>query len=207
MSKMDKRYLHHIWPRIRSFRPWYFLVLALISSVVCVFALRANNERMVQLRDAVYQADRDDGNVQEALKNLQDYVFAHMNTDLAAGPNAVHPPIQLKYTYDRLVTAQNAKVQAINSHLYTDAQTYCQALIPIGFSGRYRESCINSYVTTHGVKAQPIPKELYEFDFTAAKWSPDLAGWSIVATILFLLFALGFWLSDGLVRRELKRHE
>lgn len=204
---MDKRYLHHLWTQFRRIRPWYFLVLALISGMVCVFALRANNEHMVQLRDAVYAADKDNGNVNGALTNLRNYVYAHMNTDLAAGPNAVHPPIQLKYTYDRLVSAQNTKVQAINSHLYTDAQAYCQAEIPIGFSGRYREACINSYVTTHGAKAQPIPKELYEFDFVAAKWSPDLAGWSMVATILFSLVALGFWLSDGIIRRELKHHD
>jgi hypothetical protein len=206
MSRMDKKRLHHFWTEFRRVRPWYFLVLALISGVVCIFALRANNEHMVTLRDAVYQADKDNGNVNQALTNLRNYVVAHMNTDLAAGPNAVHPPIQLKYTYDRLVAADTARVQAANAHLYTDAQTYCQAKIPTGFSGRYRESCINSYVTTHGAKAQMVPKNLYEFDFVAAKWSPDLAGWSLAATILLLLIALAFWLGDGHVKRTLKRH-
>ncbi len=201
---MNKRQLHHFWTWFRRIQPRYFLALAIVSAVVCVFALRANNEHMIQLRNAVYTADQSNGNVAQALENLQKYIYGHMNTDLAAGPNAVHPPIQLKYTYDRLVVADNVRVQTANAHLYTDAQTYCQELIPTGFSGRYRESCINQYVTTHGAKPATIPKNVYEFDFVAPKWSPDLAGWSLVATILLLLFGVGFWAADGIIRRELK---
>ena len=203
---MDKRRLHHFWTELRPVRPQYFLALAVVSGLVCVFALRANNEHMIQLRDEVYQADKDNGNVEQALKNLQQYVYGHMNTDLAAGPDAVHPPIQLKYTYDRLVAAGNARVQAANVNLYTEAQSYCQALIPTGFSGRYRESCINQYVTTHGTKVQPIPKNLYEFDFVAPKWSPDLAGWSLVMTILLVLFGVSFWALEDYIYRRLKWH-
>ncbi len=203
---MNKRRLHHLWTEIRGVRPWYFLMLALVSGVICIFALRSNNEHMIKLRDAVYTADKNNGNVQQALQNLRDYVYSHMNTDLAAGPNAVHPPIQLKYTYDRYVNAQNEQVQAVNSHLYTDAQSYCQQLIPTGFSGRYREACINQYVTTHGAKPVSVPKNLYEFDFVSSKWSPDLAGWSMVSTALFLLLALAFWVADGFIKRDLKRH-
>jgi hypothetical protein len=202
---MNKRRLHHFWTEVRPIRPWYFLVLAVVSGVVCVSGLRANNEHMIRLRDAVYQADKSNGDVENALQTLRGYVYAHMNTDLAAGPNAVHPPIQLKYTYDRLVAAESARVQAVNSRLYPDAQAYCQALIPTGFSGRYRESCIAQYVTTHGVTAQPIQKSLYEFDFAAAEWSPDLAGWSLVATVLFVLLALAFWLADDFIRLLLRR--
>jgi len=203
---MDKRQLHHFWTEVRPVRPQYFLAAAVVSGIVCVFSLRANNEHMIQLRDDVYAADKNNGNVEQALKNLQAYVYAHMNTDLAAGPNAVHPPIQLKYTYDRLVAAENARVQAANAHLYTNAQSYCQTLIPTGFSGRYREACINQYVTARGAKAQPIPKNLYEFDFVAPKWSPDLAGWSMALTIFFLLAGLCLWAADDFIGRRLKRH-
>lgn len=203
---VDKRHLHHLWTKIRPIRPWYFVVLAIISGIVCVFALRSNNEHMITLRNAVYTADKNNGNVEQALQNLRKYVYGHMNTDLAAGPNAVHPPIQLKYTYDRLVQAASQQVETSNSHLYTDAQAYCQALIPTGFSGRYRESCINQYVTTHGASAQQIPKNLYEFDFVSPKWSPDVAGWSLIATVVFMLAALGFWTVDDYMRRNLKRH-
>src|SRR5262249_26097180 len=105
-TQMNKRRLHHFWTRFRAIKPWYFLILAIISTTVCVMSLRANNQHMIQLRDALYAADRDNTNVQQALNNLQSYVTAHMNTNLSTGPNSPYPPIQLKYTYERLVAAQ-----------------------------------------------------------------------------------------------------
>ncbi|MGH7195936.1 MAG: hypothetical protein ACREGA_04125, partial [Candidatus Saccharimonadales bacterium] len=66
--------------RIRGWRPWYFLILALVWAVVAIFALRANNLHMVSLRSAVYTADKNNANVELALKNLQSYVTTHMNT-------------------------------------------------------------------------------------------------------------------------------
>lgn len=161
---------------------------------------------MVSLRNAVYQADQSNGDVEAALRNLRVYVYGHMNTDLASGPNAVHPPIQLKYMYDRLVAAENQRVNAANATIYPAAQSYCEATIPNGFSGRYRIACIDNYVSTHGTTAQTIPKNLYEFDFMSPRWSPDLAGWSLILTVLLAVTGLGFWATDKLLNRQLKRH-
>lgn len=193
---MDKRRAYHAWKQWRRIKPWYFLALALISGVICIFALRANNIRMIELRQAVYQADKDNGDVEGALRSLREHVYGHMNTDLAAGSN-VRPPIQLKYTYERLLAARNAGSAANNSDIYNQAQQYCEKAIPTGFSGSYRLSCIQTFVKEHGLKtSEPIPKNLYQFDFVSPAWSPDLAGWSLLASILFLL---GFIVS-GLMR-------
>src|SRR5262249_55013158 len=117
----------------------------------------------------------------------------------------VHPPIQLKYTYDRLVQTQKDQASVANSQLYTQAQAICQQQIPQGFSGRGRVPCIDDYVTSHGVKEQPIPASLYQFDFVSPHWSPDLAGWSLVATICFsMLFGLHYSLVR-LTRRQLRK--
>ena len=102
---MNTRRLHHIWTKVRQVSPWYFLALAIVSTIVCLFALRANNEHMIRLRNAVYTADKNNIDVQGALQKLQAYVTTHMNTNLSAGQGAVYPPIQLKYTYDSLVHA------------------------------------------------------------------------------------------------------
>jgi len=177
---------------VRAVKPWYFLAIALISSVVCIFALRANNQHMIKLRDAVYTADRNGTNVQAPLKNLQAYVTSHMNTNLSTG-TSVYPPIQLKYTYDRLTQAQADKLAQGNTQLYTDAQHYCEQQNPTGFSGRYRVPCIEQYVETHATVAQlqPVPPDLYKFSFATPAWSPDLAGWSLLATIISgLLFVI-----------------
>jgi preprotein translocase subunit SecF len=54
-------------------------------------------------------------------------------------------------------------------------------------------------VTDHGAKPANIPQGLYQFDFVSPTWSPELAGWSLVATIIFLI---GFIVS--FLRHKLK---
>jgi hypothetical protein len=148
---------------------------------------------MAKLRGQVYTADENNGDVQAALANLQSYVTAHMNTNLSGGPNAVYPPIQLKYTYDRLVQAESQDASDANETLYTAAQSYCQQLDPVDFSGHNRVPCIEQYVETHGAQLATVPAALYEFDFISPVWSPDLAGWSLVVTVLSgLLFIISF---------------
>ncbi|HUA13526.1 MAG TPA: hypothetical protein VL989_03445 [Candidatus Sulfotelmatobacter sp.] len=172
-----------------KFKPWYFLVLALISGLICVFALRANNEHMIKLRSAVYAADKSDTNVSEALQNLQAYVTRHMNTSLSTS-NGIYPPIQLKYTYQRLLDQESTTAANNNATLYTDAQNYCQATVPGAFSGRTRIPCIEQYIESH-TSLPAVPTSLYEFDFISPTWSPDLAGWSMaVAIILVVAFIL-----------------
>lgn len=174
---------HHI----RKVKLRYVLLLTLASGVLCLFALRANNEHMLKLRNAVYAADQANSGVQEALQQLQAYVTTHMNTNLATG-TSVYPPVQLKYTYDRLIQAQGAELQKQNGQLYTAAQAYCEKQNGKDFSGRNRVPCIEQYVQDHGVKVAPIEDSLYKFAFASPRWSPDLAGLSLLLTVV-LLFA------------------
>ncbi|HUB93278.1 MAG TPA: hypothetical protein VMB52_02135 [Verrucomicrobiae bacterium] len=183
---MDKGHLHHLWRVYRHAKPWYFLIAFVVCGATCLIALRHNNEEMVRLRDAVYTADQNDGNVEGALRTLRQYVYDHMNTSLSSGPNAVHPPIQLKYTYERLEQAQESQLGQGDSALYQAAQSYCDNQ---SSEGSEVISCIQQYAANHGAQLAPIPPSLYEFDFVSARWSPDLAGWSLVLT---LLSALGF---------------
>ncbi len=177
-------------------KPVYLLAAAGISLVVCVGSLRANNLTMVKLRAVVYQADRENGDVRGSLTDLQHYVTSHMNTDLTVGRTAVYPPIQLKYTYQRLLAANSAQLS--NEQVYSDAQTHCERLNSNDFSGRNRVPCIQEYVSTHGANApKTIPDSLYKFDFVSPVWSPDLAGWSAVTTILLSVLAIGL----GIVRK------
>jgi hypothetical protein len=69
------------------------------------------------------------------------------------------------------------------------------------FSGRNRVPCIEQYVQTHDTTLQPVPDALYKFSFASPRWSPDLAGWSMVLAILFgLLFIVTFGI-ERLFRR------
>ena len=186
-----------------------FLLLFVISMVLTLIALRQNNQEMVRLRAAVYEADKNDGDVEKALAELRGYVHSHMNTDLTGGGNAIRPPIQLKYTYERLVAAEQAKANAGNTQLYTEAQNYCQTQNPSSFSGGPRVPCVEEYITTHGVPASQIniPASLYKFDFVSPLWTPDLAGWSLVLTVLlFIAFVVSF-VVDRLLSARIKRQE
>lgn len=170
--------------------PWIFFAIVVASGFFAVYQLRMNNERMIELRQAVYEADKSGSDVQIPLRELQAYVTRHMNTNLQSGPNSVYPPIQLKYTYERLVQAEVDKAKNANSSVYTDAQAYCEKLNSRDFSGRNRVPCIQQYVSTHTTQGtKTIPDALYKFSFVSPRWSPDLAGWSIfIAALSFILF-------------------
>jgi hypothetical protein len=181
---MDKGHLHHLWRIYRHASPWYFVVGVLIFGTISLVSLRHNNEKMVHLRDAVYAADKNNGDVEGRLRVLRQYVYSHMNSSLTSGPNAVHPPIQLKYTYERLQQSKEQQLSAGDSVLYQAAQNYCDGQSDVGSEVI---ACIQQYAIDHGAQLAPVPPSLYEFDFVSARWSPDLAGWSLVLTVLSAL--------------------
>jgi hypothetical protein len=173
-----------------SVRMW--LALFIISSLVCIVALRHDNQQMVKLRDSVYAADKNGGNINAALNNLSDYVHSHMNTNLSDGSSGIYPPIQLQYTYQRLLESQAAKLQEANQQVYSAAQAYCRSIGQTAW-GLGTITCIQNYVVNHGVKSTAntnIPQGLYEFDFISPTWSPDLAGWSLLVSIILLIALL-----------------
>lgn len=183
LNKLMKKTAHRIAQA--TTRTWLFLFV--VSAVICVAALRNNNQTMVALRNDVYVADKNNGNVNAALNKLRAYVYSHMNTNLSSGGNNIKPPIQLKYTYQRLYDDRINQVQTANQQLYTDAENYCQSINKAYF-GTTRVPCVQNYVINHGLKQADvtIPAGLYEFDFVSPTWSPDLAGFSLLVSVILL---------------------
>lgn len=196
-----KKHLHHYWTFFRAVKPVYIAAALAVMLTISIVALRHNNQTMGRLREAVYTADKNNGDVEGALRNLREYVYNHMNTDLSAGSNAVYPPIQLKYTYEHLLDEAQAQAKQTNADVYTQAQAYCEKLYPDSFSGGPRVPCIRDYVSSHGVQLPTIPDSLYKFDFTAPTWSPDLAGWSLVVALLLALWLAARLLASVVLRR------
>jgi hypothetical protein len=183
---MHKRHLYHLLKQLYKVRAWYFVAAIIVSLAVSIAALRQNNLQAIQLRDEVIKVDQQNGDVEAALRNLRQHVYGHMNSNLAA-PGGAYPPVQLKYRYERLLAAEKERVTAANGTLYTEAQAYCERIIPEGRSLN-RIDCIQDYITQRGGSAErAIPDALYKFDFQPPLWSPDLAGWSLVITGLLIV--------------------
>lgn len=186
---------------IKETPTWVWVVLFLVSAIITTHSLRQNNFEMIQLRSAVYAADKNGQNVEGALNNLRHYVYGHMNTNLSSGGNAITPPIQLKYSYDRLVNTEQQRVNQANDKIYRQAQAYCEKTQP----GKYRQVCFQQYTDRHNVKADVVPAALYQFDFISPAWSPDLAGWSLVLSSLLGLAFIVNYLIDRLAYSKLSR--
>lgn len=200
---VNKRHLHYIHRRLEPISPWFFLALCGVFIVMSVGALRQNNIRMLELREAVYAADKTNGDTEAALRELREYVHAHMNTNLSANSNGIYPPIQLKYRYERLVAAEKNRVTRANAAIYTRAQEYCERRYPVGLSGSGRIPCIQEYVSQNGEKEKDIPDALYKFDFVSPRWSADLAGWSIILACAFGMLFIIRWGSEWWMRSQL----
>lgn len=177
-------------------KPQYFLVIAVVSGAVAIGALRHNNQQMIKLRDAVYVADKNNTDIQKPLNDLRLFVTTHMNTNLSSGPNAPYPPVQLKYTYERLVSANGQAITAANNKIYSEAQKICEQQNPNDFSGKNRVPCIEAYVKSRKAEQPPVISDsLYKFSFLSPRWSPDLAGWSLLvsfSSILLFVSALAY---------------
>jgi preprotein translocase subunit SecF len=178
------------------------VVIWAISILVFMGAYRQNNIRMIELREAVFIADKENGDVDSALRDLRQHVYGHMNTDLTGGSEiAIRPPIQLKYRYEQLVAQEKSRVEAKNESVYAEAERTCEARYPAGRLADGRVQCVQDYVSINGVVEQSIPKELYQFDFVSPRWSPDLAGWSFILMIISLALII-FRLGRKLLVRE-----
>ena len=201
---MDKKFFKKFYKNIQHINIFLLLLVSVISTVICVTSLRNNNVQALKLRDNVNMVDKENGDIEAALRELRTYVASHMNTNLSSGANAIKPPIQLKYRYERLLKAEQDRISTENAQIYTAAQAECEKQFPTGLSGSGRIPCITQYISSRGVQQNAIDASLYKFDFVSPLWSPDLAGWSlIVASVSFALFVIRFGM-ERWIRAELR---
>ncbi len=201
---MHKRTLYRLWRISRAGKTWILVLLCAVMAVATILLLRRNYAQMVNLREAVYQADEQGRPVEEvetALQALRAHVTSHMNTNLRSGDLAIkEAPIQLSGLYNQAYAAEKERVSRVNADLYTVAQAECEKQFPIGLSGSGRIPCIEQYVNQHGERIRDVPREAYMFDFISPRWSPDAAGLSLVFTIILIVLVASKILLERLVR-------
>lgn len=190
--------MHHQYKRLKPFRAWPLLLAGVLFLALGVYGLRQNNYKMIELRQAVVKADEAGGNVEKPLNKLRSFVHGHMNTDLSSGDFAITPPIQLKHRYEKLAAAEAERVKELNKDVQKQAESTCGQKHPGAGFNSPRVACIAEYMRTNAVSENEVPSELYKFDFVSPRWSPDLAGISLLlAGFFFFLFIIrllvGWW--------------
>ncbi len=148
--------------------------------------LRLNNIDMLERRQAVTDADTlgDEAKLKTALSGLQDYVTHHMNTDLGKG-------VPLQASYSRAVDSIFNQTSDLDqkSKVYQEAaKEECQRLWKGGVAS-FRNDYVQCVVQKVGAQAPSaelgtkLPRaDLYYFDYVSPRWSPDLAGLSVLLT-------------------------
>ncbi|MCA9343023.1 hypothetical protein KC950_03380 [Candidatus Saccharibacteria bacterium] len=200
---MGKRMLRRTWKRLKPINTWYFFGAFLLFLAIGTYAIRQNNFKSIELREAVLEADKNNGDVEGALQELREHIHSHMNAGLSSG--TLQQPIQLKYRYERLLEQEQAKVAEQNKDLYASAQAYCESQFGAGSLRDQRVPCVQEYILANGGDAvSEIPDDLYKFDFVAPRWSPDLAGWSLLAAGISLALFLIRFLTERWFKAELE---
>lgn len=197
---MNKKKLHHSYTKLRAIKPAYLLLAALLFLALAVYGLRQNNLKMIELRDAVSKADAQNKDVEKPLRELREFVYSHMNTDLSGGQFAINPPIQLKNSYEKLAKQEGQAIKEHNLRITGEAESICAKKHPAGGLNSPRVACVQDYVGRHSRQEGFVPSDLYKFDFASPRWAPDLPG---ISLLLSGLFFAGF-VSLLLVRRWLK---
>lgn len=184
------------------------MVLLVIMCFIAATFLRLNNIGMVQRREAVMNADEagNEQNTLERLYDLQRYVSAHMNADLGQG-------VYLEQSYNRDLQEWISTQYGTNNpngNIYNAADQVCAPQFS-SYSYAYLQ-CITNELAKYPSAADPASdtskprQEAYIHSFYSPLWSPDFAGWSVVACIVIIILIFVRLISLGILQLMLKRH-
>lgn len=195
----EKRFIRH-WRKLRL-KNWQLLLLLALFIASSVYFLRQNNLKMVTLRNAVVAADEQSGNVSSALEALNHHVFHHMNTTIVR-------PVELVNTYNNQA---KAAIEAANKtsgrDIYAEATAACERRgIPLSSIAQ----CTANYALSNNPGVGPaiinLPdKNRFIYTFATPVWTPDTAGFSLLATGVVILWLLARLFEYILVRIIVRR--
>jgi hypothetical protein len=193
---------------LQRVKTWQLIIVLIIVGFVAATFLRLNSIGMVQRRDAVITADKEGNNdaIINRLYDLQQFVSAHMNTDLGRG-------VYLEHSYNRDLQdwQQNQYGDANpNGNIYKKAQEICAPQFS-NYSYAYLQ-CTTNELAKFPAAADPATdtskprQEAYIHAFTAPIWSPDFAGWSVLVFGVVLLLIIIRFVSLVSLQLMLRRH-
>lgn len=170
--------------RSKHFKLWQLLLLTIFFALCSVFFLRQNNLKMVELRNDVVVADKTGVGLDQALEDLNSYIFKHMNTQVVR-------PIELVNTYNRRVQAVIQAAQNSNGRdIYAEGTAACERRgIPLSSIAQ----CIAQYANDNssGLASDQIvlpDKNRFIYSYASPLWTPDLAGLFVLLTVVSFIW-------------------
>ncbi len=170
--------------RSKHFKLWQLLLLTIFFALCSAFFLRQNNLKMVELRNNVVEADKSGAGLDQALENLNSYIFKHMNTQVVR-------PIELVNTYNRRAQAVIQASQTGNGRdIYAEGTAACERRgIPLSSIAQ----CIAQYANDNSAGLSPVQivlpdKNRFIYSYASPLWTPDLAGLFVLLTVVSFIW-------------------
>jgi hypothetical protein len=204
----DKSRVKQSIKNLQRIKTWQLIVLLVICGFVSATFLRLNNIGMVERREGVLSADQQ-GNEEVTIKRLYDlqrHVSAHMNTDLGRG-------VYLDASYSRDLQQWQSTQYGDgnpNGNIYKKAQEVCAPRFR-SYSAAYLQ-CTTSELSKYPAAADPATdtskprQEAYIHAFASPLWTPDFAGWSVLAFITILGLIIIRFVSIAILGLLLRKH-
>ena len=191
--------------QLQRVKTWQLLLIFVLLAFISATFLRLNNVGMVERRRAVSSADKagDATQIQERLYDLQRYAASHMNAETGS--------IYLQEQYNRDAKSAMEKAAQATNGSGTTYQEQADAICKPRFSGwspAYVQ-CVYQELTKMGgaesLPATKLPDEnLYHYRFYSPLWSPDFAGFSVLATLLVFFVIISRFTGVVILRVILK---
>ena len=210
---MGKREAKQQLKRLQRVKTWQLLVVFVILLFVSATFLRLNNIGMMQRREAVLSADQqsDETVLFNRVYDLQRYSAAHMNATTGVVP--------LQASYDRAAEKLKAEAEAEvagSENIYNKIEEEVCGPRAIANGWRWPDA---EYIACQRAELAKYPAaergsgdvtlpnaSLYQHSFISPLWSPDFAGFSVLATGLVGLAILLRLISEGVLRLLVRYH-
>ncbi|MFY9228125.1 MAG: hypothetical protein WAO28_02260 [Candidatus Microsaccharimonas sp.] len=204
----EKRQVRRSIKDLQRIKTWQLLIMLILVGFIAATFLRLNNIGMVERRTAVINADQANSpeDLIRRLYDLQQYVTAHMNTDMGKG---VYLEASYKRDSQKILDAASGD-QNPNGNIYKKAQEVCAPKFS-GYSSAYLQCTTNELAkypaASDLIGAVKLPSaDSYLHVYASPLWSPDFAGWSVLISIVLILMILVRLISLGVLKLLLRRH-
>lgn len=211
----DKRRLKKAEARLERFATWKLAVLLILVGFISATFLRINNVGMVERRNAVINADKagDEAAIRERLYSLQQYAATHMNAD--PGSVALTEQYKRDSMKAREAAVQNTSGLSDSNVNQKVAEVCDQRAKNEGWRSwgdpRYNTCTEEEFKKYPGAEtladSYDLPNpDLYYYRFVSPAWTPDFAGFSLLACFIILVMIVARLIGLVVLRILLKKH-